>query len=107
MRLACFDLTARLAPPRAERPFLQVPSEAPARRRIARYPADLDALPDGHPLLAFASWIDPDEDIGWSIARCRRSGAEATSKLALAGIMPPEMELNILNLIDRIEEQRR
>lgn len=109
----------------------------------------------------FASWSDPDEDIGWLTARCWRfgadrrevggiagldaflagyeqesgrpvdrarlpywqvmaevrwavialqqgarcnSGAELTLELALTGLMPPEMELNILDLIDRIEE---
>lgn len=108
----------------------------------------------------FASWSDPDEDIGWLTARCWRfgaddrevggiaelaafltgyeresgrrvdlarlpywqvmaevrwaiialqqgercgSGAEVTLELALTGIMPPEMELNILDLIDKIE----
>lgn len=105
----------------------------------------------------FASWSDPDEDIGWFVARCWRfgndnlkaggiapmeaflggyeqesgrtvsritipywqvmaelrwavialqqgercsSGTEVTQELALSGIMPPEMELNMLNLID-------
>ncbi|WP_111430303.1 phosphotransferase family protein [Rhodobacteraceae bacterium DSL-40] len=109
----------------------------------------------------FASWNDPDEDIGWLTARCWRfgndgcevggvagldpflagyervagrkvarailpywqvmaelrwaiialqqgercnSGTEITLELALTGVMPPEMELNILNLIDMIEE---
>lgn len=111
----------------------------------------------------FASWSDPDEDIGWLMARCWRfgnddrtlggiakttpflvayeresgrhvnraalpywqvmaelrwaiialqqgqrcsSGTEVTLELALTGIMPPEMEMNILNLIDYIEETR-
>lgn len=105
----------------------------------------------------FASWSDPDEDIGWFLARCWRfgndalkaggiasmepfidgyervagrsvnrsalpywqvmaelrwavialqqggrcaSGTEISQELALSGIMAPEMELNMLNLID-------
>ncbi|HMB76676.1 MAG TPA: phosphotransferase family protein [Kiloniellaceae bacterium] len=195
----------RVTPPRAELPFLPLPDAAPALHRIGQYRADLNALPDGHPVLEyalnwledkrpgsqgpvlchtdfrtgnymveagrlsaildweFASWSDPDEDIGWLTARCWRfgadaravggiaeldpflagyeresgrrverarlpywqvmaelrwaiialqqgercnSGSEVTLELALTGIMPPEMELNILNLIDRIEEGR-
>lgn len=188
-----------VTPPRAELGFLAAPEGHPAAARIARYRADLDALPGGHPVLEyalnwledrmpppnglvlchtdfrtgnymvaegeltaildweFAGWSDPDEDIGWLTARCWRFGADAlpvggiaeiepflaayerasgrrvdrralpywqvmaelrwavialqqgarcssgteiTLELALTGIMPAEMESNILDLIE-------
>lgn len=194
--LACLH---RITPPQPGLGFLAVPEGHAALARIARYRADLDALPGGHPVLEFAlnwledhlpprgdivlchtdfrtgnymvdggrltvildwefaGWSDPDEDIGWLTARCWRfgndalavggiaglqpflegyervsgrrvsrealpfwqvmaelrwaiialqqaercnSGTEITQELALSGVMPPEMELNILNLID-------
>lgn len=189
----------RVTPPVEGLGFLDVPAGHPAAARIAGYRADLDALPDGHPVLEFAlNWLednmpasngavlchtdfrtgnymvadgelsvildwefasfsDPDEDIGWLCARCWRfgnddltvggiagledflsgyeaesgrvvnraslpywqvmaelrwaiialqqgercnSGTEITQELALTGLMPAEMELNILDLID-------
>ncbi|WP_320177591.1 phosphotransferase family protein [Roseovarius pacificus] len=106
----------RVTPQQSSLPFLPVPGVHPAQYRIDRYRADLDALPDGHPVLEyalnwleqnlppanglvlthtdfrtgnymvedgnltaildweFASWSDPDEDIGWLCARCWRFG---------------------------------
>lgn len=189
----------RVTPPVEGLGFLDVPQGHHAAARIAGYRADLDALPDGHPILEaalnwlednmpasngtvlchtdfrtgnymvadgelsvivdweFASFSDPYEDIGWLCARCWRfgnddltvggiagledflsayeaetglavnraalpnwqvmaelrwgiialqqaqccnSGTEITQELALTGLMPAEMELNILNLID-------
>lgn len=191
-----------IRPPQPGLGFLAVPQGHPALARIARYRADLDELPQGHPVLEFAlNWLedhlppqgetvlchtdfrtgnymvdggrltvildwefagfsDPDEDIGWLTAPCWRfgndaltvggiagledflagyetaagrrvdratlpfwqvmaelrwaiialqqgercnSGTEITQELALSGVMPPEMELNILNLIDKME----
>ncbi|MEG4643678.1 phosphotransferase family protein [Paracoccus sp. APAP_BH8] len=189
----------QVRPPVTGLDFLPVPQGHPAQVRIDRYRADLDVLPDPHPVLEFAlNWLeahkpvpnpvvlchtdfrtgnymvddgalsaildwefasfsDPDEDIGWFMARCWRfgndhleaggiariepflegyerisgrrvdrgvlpywqvmaelrwaiialqqgercnSGTEITQELALSGIMSPEMELNILNLIE-------
>lgn len=192
----------KVVPPQSGLDFLSVPDIHPGLARIARYRADLDQLPGGHPVLEyalnwledhlpaqaapvlchcdyrtgnymvdagrltvildweFAGWSDPDEDIGWLTARCWRfgndaltvggiagldpflagyehvsgrvvdravlpfwqitaeirwaiialqqgercnSGTEISQELALSGVMPPEMELNILTLIDRLE----
>lgn len=115
----------RVVPPVDGIAFLPVPTGHPAATRIAGYRADLDALPDSHPVLEFAlNWLednmppanptvlchtdyrtgnymvaggelsaildwefasfsDPDEDIGWMIAPCWRFGND---ELAVGGI---------------------
>ena len=107
-----------IRPPRDDLAFLGDPPADPARAAVARYRADLDALPDAHPAVEwglawldrhappppaggavlchrdyrtgnlmiadgklavtldweFAGWSDPDEDIGWFLAKCWRFG---------------------------------
>lgn len=107
-----------IRPPRPDLDFLGAPPADPARAAVARYRADLDALPDPHPAVEwglawlarhapappvggavlchrdyrtgnlmiadghlsatldweFAGWSDPDEDIGWFLAKCWRFG---------------------------------
>lgn len=118
----------RITPPITGLEFLPVPDGHPAQARIDRYRADLDALPDGHPVLEyalnwlearmpaansmalchtdyrtgnylvdggeltaildweFASWSDPDEDIGWLCARCWRFGNDTLRAGGIAGL---------------------
>lgn len=119
-----------IVPPLDDLSFLSVPQGHPAQERIDRYRSDLDALPDGHPVLEFAlnwlerhmpppngltlchtdyrtgnymvdsghltaildwefaSWSDPDEDIGWFCARCWRFGNDELKAGGIAGIEP-------------------
>ncbi len=189
----------KIEPPIAALDFLPMPDPSPAQSRINKYRRDLDALPDGHPVLEyalnwledhqpkasrvtlchsdlrtgnymvqdgqltaildweFATWSDPMEDIGWICCRCWRFGndhlkvggvgtlrdflggyeavsgtqvktdqipywqvmgelrwaiialqqserchqGETTLELALSAPLAAEMELNILDLIER------
>ena len=59
-----------IRPPQANLAFLLVP-ERPAQHRIDTYRADLDALPDGHPVLEFTlNWLEEHQPETQNVALC-------------------------------------
>jgi len=60
----------KITPPEPSLPFLDIP-ENPAQRRIDGYRADLDNLPDGHPVIEFAlNWLEDHQPKSQIIRLC-------------------------------------
>lgn len=63
----------RIVPPRADLDFLEVPAGSPAVAAVARYRADLDALPDRHPALEWGlRWLEARAPGRGEVVLCHR-----------------------------------
>ena len=61
----------KIGPKDADLPFLKRPDPSPAQARINRYREDLDALPNGHPVLEYAlNWLEDHQPKSSRIALC-------------------------------------
>lgn len=81
----------RVRPPVADLAFLPVPAGHPALTRIARYRADLDALPEGHPVLELAlNWLEANAPPPNGVVLCHtdyRTGNYMVENGALTAIL--------------------
>jgi len=60
----------QITPPNTQLSFLSVPDN-PAQHRINSYRADLDALPDGHPVLEYAlNWLEDNKPQKQTVRLC-------------------------------------
>ncbi len=61
----------KITPPVETLAFLPVPPQNPAQSRIDHYRRDLDALPDGHPVLEYAlNWLEDHQPNAQTVALC-------------------------------------